>query len=119
MNNPIDHFREHGAELTGDARRSRKPKEDPYALLREIEELEQALEGHPDIVMLDNFDLETLRLAVARTRAAGSTRLEASGNVSLETVRAIAETGVDYVSVGELTKNLRAVDLSMRFRLDP
>lgn len=83
-----------------------------------LHELDLALAGQPDIVMLDNFDLADLREAVARTRRApGSVRLEASGNVSLATVRAIAETGVDFVSVGELTKNLRAIDLSMRFRL--
>lgn len=83
-----------------------------------LAELDLALAGRPDIIMLDNFGLADLRDAVARTRRApGKVRLEASGNVSLATVRAIAETGVDFVSVGELTKNLRAVDLSMRFRL--
>lgn len=93
-------------------------------LLVEIEveslaELEAALEGGADIVLLDNFELGALREAVARVRARAncSTRLEASGNVSLATVRDIAETGVDFVSVGELTKNLRAIDLSMRFQL--
>jgi nicotinate-nucleotide pyrophosphorylase (carboxylating) len=83
-------------------------------------ELEQALDGGADIVLLDNFGLEELREAVRRTRARPgcATRLEASGNVGLDNVRAIAETGVDYVSVGSITKHLRAVDLSMRFRLD-
>lgn len=86
-----------------------------------LEELEQALDGAADIVLLDNFDLETLRQATRRTRGRPgcTTRLEASGNVGLENVRAIAETGVDFVSVGGLTKHLRAVDLSMRFRLRP
>jgi nicotinate-nucleotide pyrophosphorylase (carboxylating) len=84
-----------------------------------LAELEAALEGGADIVLLDNFELETLREAVARVRRREncSTRLEASGNVSLATVRDIAETGVDFISVGELTKNLRAIDLSMRFQL--
>ena len=84
-----------------------------------LAELERALEGAPDIVLLDNFGLDALREAVARIRARPgcTTRLEASGNVSLETVRAIAETGVDFVSSGELTKNVRAIDLSMRFEL--
>jgi nicotinate-nucleotide pyrophosphorylase (carboxylating) len=78
-------------------------------------ELEEALAAGPDIVMLDDFDLGDMRTAVARVRAAGSpVKLEASGSVTLETVRAIAETGVDYVSVGGLTKHVRAVDLSMR-----
>ncbi len=81
-----------------------------------VEELREALEARPDIVMLDNFALDDLRRAVAIN--AGRTKLEASGNVSLETVRAIAETGVDHVSTGNLTKDVRAIDLSMRFE-DP
>ncbi len=80
-----------------------------------LAELEEALAAGPDIVMLDDFDLDQMRTAVARVRESGSrVKLEASGSVSLETVRAIAETGVDYVSVGGLTKHVRAVDLSMR-----
>ncbi len=85
-----------------------------------LAELDQALDGKADIVLLDNFALDMLREAVRRTRSRNGykTRLEASGNVELDTVRAIAETGVDFVSVGGLTKNVRAVDLSMRFRLE-
>ena len=64
--------------------------------------------------MLDNFDLETMAEAVRLT--AKRVKLEASGNVNFTTVRRIAETGVDYISIGGLTKDLRAVDLSMRFR---
>jgi nicotinate-nucleotide pyrophosphorylase (carboxylating) len=80
-----------------------------------LAELDEALNARPDIIMLDEFSLEDLRTAVAHTRAHGGTvKLEASGSVSLEGVRAIAETGVDYVSVGSLTKHVRAVDLSMR-----
>ncbi len=84
-----------------------------------LSELEQALDGSPDIVLLDNFDLEALCAAVhsVRARPDCATRLEASGNVSLDTVGAIAATGVDFVSTGELTKNVRAIDLSMRFSL--
>ena len=84
-----------------------------------LAELEQALDGAPDIVLLDNFDLAALRAAVARVRERPdcAVRLEASGNVSLDTVGAIAATGVDFVSAGELTKNVRATDLSMRFSL--
>ena len=83
-------------------------------------ELVAALEGGADIVLLDNFSLEALREAVRinRARPGCTTRLEASGNVELETIRAIAATGVDFVSVGGITKNLRAIDLSMRFRMD-
>jgi len=79
-----------------------------------LTELQEALAAGPDIVMLDNFDLQTMAEAVQRT--ARRVKLEASGNVNLTTVRRIAETGVDYISVGSLTKDVRAVDLSMRFR---
>jgi len=78
-----------------------------------LQELHEALAAGVDRILLDNMDNITLREAVAITN--GRTELEASGGVTLETVSAIAETGVDYISVGELTKNLRAVDLSMRF----
>jgi nicotinate-nucleotide pyrophosphorylase (carboxylating) len=78
--------------------------------------LEEALAAAPDIVMLDNFDNATLAKAVTITRSRSTTvRLEASGNVTLDSVRAIAATGVDYVSIGSLTKHVRATDLSMRF----
>ena len=79
-----------------------------------LAELQEALAAGPDIVMLDNFDLQTMADAVQLT--AGRVKLEASGNVNLTTVRPIAETGVDFISVGSLTKDVRAVDLSMRFR---
>jgi len=79
-----------------------------------LTELEEALAARPDIVMLDNFDLATLAEAVRIT--AKRVKLEASGNVNFDTVRAIAETGVDYISIGGLTKDVRAVDLSMRFK---
>jgi nicotinate-nucleotide pyrophosphorylase (carboxylating) len=79
-------------------------------------ELAEALEAGADIVLLDNFDHAALRTAVASSR--GRAKLEASGNVDLETIRDIAETGVDYISSGALTKHLRAIDLSMRFTAD-
>ena len=80
-----------------------------------LQELEEALRAGPDIVLLDDFSLEDLTAAVALNRARGRpVALEASGSVNLETVRAIAATGVDFVSSGGLTKNIRAVDLSMR-----
>ena len=75
-------------------------------------ELEQALTAGADRIMLDNFTLEALRDAVSLT--AGSAELEASGNVTDETLAAIAETGVDFISIGALTKHVRALDLSMR-----
>ena len=78
-------------------------------------EFEEALGAHPDIIMLDDFSLAGLQAAVKLNQARGRpVKLEASGSVSLETVRAIAATGVDYISVGALTKHVRAVDLSMR-----
>ena len=80
-----------------------------------LDELQQALGAGADRLLLDNFSLELMREAVALN--AGRVELEVSGNVTLETIRAIAETGVDYISVGALTKNLRAVDLSMRITL--
>ena len=78
-------------------------------------ELEQALAAAADIVMLDEFSLDDMLVAV-RTNAAHAHRakLEASGSVTLETVREIAATGVDYVSVGSITKHVRALDLSLR-----
>ncbi len=85
-----------------------------------LAEFRAALAAKPDIVLLDEFTAEDMRQAVALNRAAGgAVRIEASGGVDLQTVRDIAATGVDYISVGALTKHLQAVDLSMRFRLLP
>lgn len=75
-------------------------------------ELEQALAAGVDIVMLDELSLEDMRTAVAMN--AGRAKLEASGGISDETLRSIAETGVDYISIGALTKHVQAIDLSMR-----
>jgi nicotinate-nucleotide pyrophosphorylase (carboxylating) len=82
--------------------------------VEDVGELREALSAEPDVVMLDNFSISTLRAAVAET--AGRVQLEASGNVSLHNIRSIAETGVDFISVGALTKNVKVLDLSMRFR---
>ncbi|MBV8973833.1 MAG: carboxylating nicotinate-nucleotide diphosphorylase [Sinobacteraceae bacterium] len=80
-----------------------------------LTELQEALDARPDIIMLDEFSLEDMRSAVALNRAQGAAaKLEVSGSVSLETVQSIAATGVDYISVGALTKHVRAIDLSMR-----
>ncbi|WP_295445886.1 carboxylating nicotinate-nucleotide diphosphorylase [uncultured Thiodictyon sp.] len=78
-----------------------------------LAELGEALDAGALLILLDNFTLDELRQAVAHT--AGRAQLEASGNVNLSTVRAIAETGVHRISVGDLTKDVTAVDLSMRF----
>ncbi len=77
-----------------------------------FDELTQALNAKPDRIMLDNFSLEDLKKAVILT--AKKVELEASGNIDLATIRAVAETGVDFISIGALTKNIRAIDLSMR-----
>ncbi|SDF83714.1 nicotinate-nucleotide pyrophosphorylase [carboxylating] [Onishia taeanensis] len=77
-----------------------------------FEELDQALAASADVVMLDNFSLDDLREAVRR--GSGRATLEASGNVSDATLRAIAETGVDCISSGALTKDVQSIDLSMR-----
>ncbi|MDY4386571.1 carboxylating nicotinate-nucleotide diphosphorylase [Pectobacterium aroidearum] len=78
-----------------------------------LDELQQALDAGADIIMLDNFSLDNIREAVNTTQ--GRALLEISGNVTLDTLRGYAETGVDYISVGALTKHVQALDLSMRF----
>ncbi len=79
-----------------------------------LQELAEASAAQADIIMLDEYSLADMREAVRVT--AGKIPLEASGGVNLDTVRIIAETGVDFVSVGEITKHIRAIDLSMRFQ---
>jgi len=78
-----------------------------------LTQLGEALSAGADIVMLDNFDRTQLREAVARTD--GRAKLEISGNVALADLATLADTGVDYISVGALTKNVQAIDFSMRF----
>jgi len=80
-----------------------------------LAELRDAIAAKPDRIMLDNFSLEDMRIAVEFNN--GQIQLEASGNIDLENIRAVAETGVDYISIGALTKNIKAVDLSMRIKL--
>ncbi|CAN7602824.1 carboxylating nicotinate-nucleotide diphosphorylase [Variovorax sp. LjRoot84] len=83
-----------------------------------LDQLDEALAQGARMVLLDNMDLPTLREAVRRNEAARKTRavLEISGGVTLESVRALAETGVDRISVGALTKDIKAIDFSMRFQ---
>jgi nicotinate-nucleotide pyrophosphorylase (carboxylating) len=84
--------------------------------VEDLAELAEALAARPDMVLLDEFSLADLRAAVALNRAHGRpVKLEASGGIQLDNVRAIALTGVDFISVGSITKHLRAIDLSMRF----
>lgn len=77
-----------------------------------LTELTQALAADADIIMLDNFSLDMMQQAVAQT--GGQAKLEASGGISKQTLRDIANTGVDYISIGALTKDCKAIDLSMR-----
>ncbi len=79
-----------------------------------LAELEQAIAAGADIIMLDNFSLEMMREAVKIN--AGRAALENSGDITLSNIRECALTGVDYISVGALTKHVRAMDLSMRFK---
>ncbi|MDA5535190.1 carboxylating nicotinate-nucleotide diphosphorylase [Yersinia mollaretii] len=85
-----------------------------------LDELQQALEAGADIIMLDNFTIPMMRDAVQmrdkHAQTQESAQLEVSGNVTLETLRSYAETGIDFISVGALTKHITALDLSMRFQ---
>lgn len=89
-----------------------------------LDEFDQALAAGADIILLDELGNPDMREAVARNRAHESrggskARLEASGSVTLETVREIALTGVDFISIGSITKHVKAVDLSMRLEFGP
>ncbi|CNH84765.1 carboxylating nicotinate-nucleotide diphosphorylase [Yersinia pekkanenii] len=85
-----------------------------------LDELQQALDASADIIMLDNFSIPMMRDAVKmrdeQAKTQNSVQLEVSGNVTLETLRSYAETGIDFISVGALTKHVTALDLSMRFQ---
>ena len=81
-----------------------------------LAEFDQALAAGADIIMLDNFSHSHLRTAVERNQ--GRAKLEASGGITRQTIRSIANTGVDYISIGALTKDATAIDLSMRFEDD-
>ncbi|UPG84751.1 carboxylating nicotinate-nucleotide diphosphorylase [Luteibacter aegosomatis] len=83
--------------------------------VEDLDELRQAIEARADRALIDNFSLPMMREAV--TLAAGRLPLEVSGNVEIDTIRAIAETGVDFISSGALTKHVRAIDLSLRLDL--
>jgi nicotinate-nucleotide pyrophosphorylase (carboxylating) len=85
-----------------------------------LSELRQAIDAGADIAMLDEFSLQAMRDAVAQNaQAAKPLKLEASGGITLSTIRDVAATGVDFISVGSITKHVRAVDLSMRFEWKP
>ena len=76
-------------------------------------ELKEALKGPVDVIMLDNFSIDMLKEAI-ELKGNSDVKFEASGNVNLDTIKAIAQTGVDFISVGDLTKSVTAIDLSLR-----
>jgi nicotinate-nucleotide pyrophosphorylase (carboxylating) len=80
--------------------------------VRDFAELQEALDTHPDYILLDNMAPAEMRVAVQRV--GGAVPLEASGGITLENVREIAETGVDRISIGALTHSVKALDISMR-----
>lgn len=95
---------------------SAKKIADGIAIEIEVEnfdELEQALTAQADIILLDNFGVANLQKAVAINQ--GQAKLEASGGITISNIRAIAETGVDLISIGALTKDIHSIDLAMRF----
>jgi nicotinate-nucleotide pyrophosphorylase (carboxylating) len=99
----------------------RARRDSPHVLIEveveTIDQLREAFAAGADRLLLDNFDLARMREAVAlRQRLAPAIGLEASGGIALATIRDVAETGVDFISIGDMTKNLHAVDLSMRFQ---
>ena len=102
--------------------RARQSDVDEAAMLRKVEveadtleQVEQALDAGADLILLDNMNVGQLRLAVEKCK--GRAQTEASGGVNLASVRAIAETGVDFISVGALTHSARAVDIGLDFEL--
>ena len=82
--------------------------------IEHLDQLQRAIESGANRIMLDNFSVDDMKRAVEQT--AGRVDLEASGNINLDNIRQIAETGVDYISIGAITKNLRSIDFSMNFK---
>lgn len=93
--------------------REQNPDKQLEIEVESLEEFERALSAAPDIIMLDELSLEDMRKAVELNN--GQCKLEASGNMSRERIAEVASTGVDFISIGALTKHIRAIDLSMRF----
>ncbi|MCH1553183.1 MAG: carboxylating nicotinate-nucleotide diphosphorylase [Luminiphilus sp.] len=102
-----------GIESAINTARATAPDKPIEVEVESLDELKVAINAGADRVMLDNFSLDAMRKAVAL--AGGRAKLEASGNVNEKTLRAIAETGVDFISIGALTKTVIPLDLSMRF----
>ncbi len=99
-----------------DAARSSSPGVPVEVEVESLTEFRAALSAAPDVIMLDEFSHADMRMAVAERNAASNTvRIEASGGLNLESIRSVAALGIDYISIGALTKHLRAIDLSLRF----
>lgn len=105
-----------GITRTISTARQQAPGKPVEVEVENMQELQEALNAGADIVMLDNFSNEDMREAVKLN--AGRAKLEASGGITNATLRPIAETGVDYISIGALTKDCKAIDLSMRFAME-
>lgn len=101
-----------GIQQAIDTARRIAPNKPVEVEVENFDELNQALDAGADIIMLDNFSNDEMRRAVIHT--AGRSKLEASGNITDANLRSVAETGVDYISMGTLTKDVKAIDLSMR-----
>ena len=101
----------HAAVMTARQNFPGKPVE---VEVEDLTELQQALAAGADIIMLDNFFIADIQQAVAMNQ--GRAKLEVSGNITSEALKALSSTGVDYISSGALTKNVKAIDLSMRLR---
>ena len=102
-----------GIKQAIEATRRIAPSKPVEVEVENFDELHEALEAGADIIMLDNFSHDDMRQDVIYT--AGRSKLEASGNITKMNLRSVAETGVDYISMGALTKDVKAIDLSMRF----
>ena len=112
-----NHIAAAGSIALAVAAAKRQPEQVPVEVeVENLMQLQQAIDAGADIAMLDNFTLPAMREAVAlNTRAHRPLKIEASGGITPDTIRAIAQSGVDFISVGSITKHVRAVDLSMRF----
>jgi nicotinate-nucleotide pyrophosphorylase (carboxylating) len=118
--NHLAALRAQGLSLGDAVRRARRYARHPLRVEVEVttlEEVREALEAGADIILLDNMSLEEMRQAVALV--GGKALLEASGGITLETVRAVAETGVDLISSGAITHSAKALDISMDLRVAP
>ncbi len=96
--------------------RTSHPKMPIEVEVEDLDELREALTAGADMLLLDNFDRATLQRAVILNK--GQAKLEASGGVTFNEIRTLAESGIDYIAIGTLTKDVRAIDLSMRFSND-